>query len=153
MKFSWRSARKTRTEANEDEAAKERLARRTSRTMKYASTFKARSKKWPEVTLEIGRISFGRRIELTRRIRELARKAEFFEAGGTPRERIEATLLESEIDRTYLEWGLLGVEGLEVDGTTATPEVLIEAGPEALCQEALSLIKAECGMSEAERKN
>jgi hypothetical protein len=153
MRFSWRSARKARAEANADEAEKERLARRTSRAMKYASTFKARSKQWPEVTLEIGRISFGRRIELTRRIRELAQKAEFFEAGGTPRERIEATLLASEIDRTYLEWGLMAVDGLEVDGETATPEGLIAAGPEALCQEALGLIKAECGMSEAERKN
>jgi hypothetical protein len=153
MKFSWRSARKARAEENEDHAGKKRLAGRTSRAMKYASTFKAKSKTWPGVTLEIGRVSFGRRIELTRRIRELAQKAEFFEAGGTPKENIEATLLASEIDRTYLEWGLIGVEGLEVDGETATPEGLFLAGPEALCQEALGLIKAECGMSEAERKN
>jgi hypothetical protein len=121
--------------------------------MKYASTFKARSKEWPDVTLEIARISFGRRIELTRRIRELAQKAEFCEAGGTPREKIEATLLSSEIDRTYLEWGLMGVAGLDVDGATATPGALIQAGPEGLCQEALALIKSECGLSEAERKN
>jgi hypothetical protein len=121
--------------------------------MKYASTFKARSRKWPEVTLEIARISFGRRIELARKIRELAQKAEFFEAGGTAKEKVEATLLESEIDRMYLEWGLAGVDGLEVDGQAATPESLIQTGPESLCQEALALIKAECGLSEAERKN
>ncbi|MCL5746619.1 MAG: hypothetical protein M1541_22260 [Acidobacteria bacterium] len=121
--------------------------------MKYASTFKTKSKNWPEVTLEIAHISFGRRMELTRRIRELARKVEFHEAGGTARDRIEATLLAGEIDRTYLEWGLIGVEGLEVDGSEATPAELIQSGPEGLCQEALNLIKSECGLSEAERKN
>lgn len=153
MRFSWRSARKARAEGNEDRAGKQRRGVRASRAMKYASTFKTKSRTWPGVTLEIGRVSFGRRIELMRRIRELAQKAEYFEAGGTPKEGIEATLLASEIDRTYLAWGLVGVEGLEVDGEKATPEGLFRAGPEALCQEALSLIKAECGMNEAERKN
>ena len=144
MKFTWRSAR-TR--------AGERTGRGTRKAMRYESTFRARSRKCPEVTLEIARISFGRRIDLARRIRELAQKAEFFEAGGTPREKVEATLIESEMDRTYLDWGLSGVDGLVVDGQAATPESLIQAGPEALCQEALALIKAECGLAEAERKN
>ncbi len=139
MKFTWHSDRRWQQERAE--------------AMKYASSFKARSKLWPGVTLEIARISFGRRIELARRIRDLAQRMEFLEAGSTPREKIEATLLASEIDRIYLEWGLKGVEGLIQDGKEATPESLIEAGPESLCQEALALVKAECGLSEAERKN
>lgn len=148
MKFTWRSARKVRGGAGATVSEG-----RTSRAMKYASTFKVRSKRWPEVTLEIARISFGRRIDLARRVRELAQRTEFLEAGGTPREKVEATLLESEIDRVYLEWGLAGVDGLEVDGQTATPETLLQSGPDELCQEALAHIKAECGLSEAERKN
>ena len=76
----------------------------------------------------IGRVSFGRRIELARRIREIGRKAEFLEAGGDVREKLEATVLAAEIDRAYLEWGLIGVEGLEIDGEAATPAVGDRAG-------------------------
>ena len=46
-----------------------------------------------------------------------------------PREKLEATVLAAEIDRAYLEWGLIGVEGLEIDGAAATPKTLIDAGP------------------------
>jgi hypothetical protein len=53
----------------------------------------------------------------------------------------------------YLTWGLVRVEGLEVDGATATPESLLDEGPEDLCREAITAIKAECGLTDAERKN
>jgi hypothetical protein len=43
--------------------------------------------------------------------------------------------------------------GLEVDGVAATPELLASAGPEDLFREVVSAIKAECGLSETERKN
>jgi len=151
MKFTWHSGRRRTGSAGIE--AQDRTERGATGAMKYGSTFKARSKTYPQVTLEIARISFGRRIELMRRIRELAAKAEFLEAGSTPKEKMEAALLEGEVERTYLEWGLTGVEGLMVDGQAATPESLIQSGPEALCREALALIKAECGLSEAERKN
>ena len=101
----------------------------------------------------IHRMSLGRKIELTRRIRDIGRKVEFFEASGDARQQLEAAALASEIDREYLAWGLAGVEGLVVDGTAATPEVLVSAGPIALAMEAVGLIKAECGLSEEERKN
>ena len=61
-------------------------------------------------------MSLGRRIELARRIREMGRKAEFLEAGGDVREKLEAAVLQGEMDRVYLEWGLEAVEGLEIDG-------------------------------------
>src|SRR5271165_5497084 len=81
------------------------------------------------VRYEIVRVSFGRRIELARRIREIGRKMEYLEAGEDAREKLEATVLAAEIDRAYLEWGLVSVEGLEIDGAAATPDALLERGP------------------------
>jgi hypothetical protein len=101
----------------------------------------------------IVRVSFGRRIELARRIREIGRKAEYLEAGSDVRDKLEATVLGAEIDHAYLTWGLIGVEGLEIDGAAATAVCLIETGPVELAVEILARIKAECGLSEDERKN
>lgn len=105
------------------------------------------------VRYRIARISLGRRIELARRIRDVGRKIEFLEASNDVREKLEAAVLKGEIDRVYLEWGLEAVEGLEVDGEAATPEVLIERGPADLAAEILQRIRSECGLSETERKN
>jgi hypothetical protein len=105
------------------------------------------------VRYEIRRISFGRRIELARRIREVGRKAEYLEAGNDVRDKLEATVLGAEIDRVYLDWGLVGVEGIEIDGEAATPQSLIDAGPVELAAEILGRIKAECGLTDDERKN
>jgi hypothetical protein len=105
------------------------------------------------VRFEIVRVSFGRRIELARRIREIGRKMEYLEAGNDARETLEATVLAAEIDRAYLEWGLVAVEGLEIDGAAATPETLVDRGPVELAMEILGRIKSESGMTEDERKN
>jgi hypothetical protein len=105
------------------------------------------------VRYEIVRVSFGRRIELARRIREIGRKMEYLEAGSDARETLEATVLAAEIDRAYLEWGLVAVDGLEIDGVAATSETLIDRGPVELAMEILGRIKSECGMTEDERKN
>jgi hypothetical protein len=83
------------------------------------------------VRYKIARISLGRRIELARRVREIGRKAEFLEAGDDVRDKLEAA----------------------IDGEAATPGVLIERGPLALAMEILDRIRAECGLSETERKN
>jgi hypothetical protein len=105
------------------------------------------------VRYEIVRVSFGRRIELARRIREIGRKMEYLESGTDAREKLEATVLAAEIDRAYLEWGLVSVEGLHIDGVSATAESLVASGPVELAVEILGRIKAECGMTEDERKN
>lgn len=105
------------------------------------------------IRYRIVRISLGRRIELARRIREIGRKIEFLEAGGSAREKLEAAVLQGEIDRAYLEWGLEAIEGLEIDGEAATPETLIERGPLDLALEIVGKIRAECGLNEEERKN
>lgn len=121
--------------------------------MNYESFSTMESKSLPGVKFTIRRMSFGRRIELMRQVRELAGKVEFLEAGSDPREKIEANLLASEVDRLYILWGLAAIEGLEVDGEPATPESLISAGPEDLCREVLAAVRAEFGLSEEERKN
>jgi len=121
--------------------------------MEYQSTVTLESKSFPGVCFTIVRMSFGRRVELIQRIRELAGKVEFLEAGKDPGEKIEAALLSSEIDRLYLLWGLVKIEGLDMDGQAATPESLVTAGPEPLCREILAAVKGELGLSEDEQKN
>lgn len=105
------------------------------------------------VRFQVARISVTRRIELARKIREIGRKVEFLEAGQDPREKLEAAVLAAEIDRVYLEWGLEEIQGLVIDGETATPAALIEKGPLDLAKEILTRIKRECGLSEEQRKN
>jgi hypothetical protein len=120
----------------------------TSRSVEQCS-----SEKYAGVRYEIRRVSFGGRIDLARRIREIGRKAEYLEAGTDVRDKLEATVLAAEIDRAYLEWGLAAVEGIEIDGEAGTPENLIDKGPVELTEEILARIKAECGLTEDERKN
>jgi hypothetical protein len=98
-------------------------------------------------------MSFGRRTELLRRVRELTKKVEFLEAGPDLGDRAQAALAGREADRLYLEWGLVEVEGLEIDGQPACPASLIDRGPEELCHEVLRAIHAECGLNAEERKN
>lgn len=107
----------------------------------------------PGVKIRVARISFGRRLELMRSVRELARKVEFLEAGGSTGERMEAGLLRAEIDRMFVLWGVTGVSGLQVDGAEATPEGLVERGPEDIFREALAAVRHEIGLTDEERKN
>jgi hypothetical protein len=107
----------------------------------------------PGVEFAIARMTFGRRLELMKRVRDLAGRIEYFEAGRDEKNRMEASLLGAEMDKLYLTWGLEEVRGLQIDGVPATPESLVSSGPEALVHEALAAIKAECGLTEAERKN
>ncbi len=107
----------------------------------------------PGVRYGILRVSFGRRIELARRIRDVGRKAEYLDASGEVKDKLEAAVVAAEIDRAYLEWGWIGVDGLEIDGTAADPAMAIEAGPVELAAEVLARIKRECGLKEDERKN
>ena len=121
--------------------------------MTYESVKEVESKIAPEVRFRVARMSFARRVELMRQVRELARRMEFLEAGQEPGEKMEAALVQAEVDRLYLKWGLMEVSGLEVDGAPATPAVLADSGPEDLFREALAAVKAETGLSGAERKN
>ena len=101
----------------------------------------------PGVEFAIARMTFGRRIQLMRQVRDLAKRIEYFEAGRDAKNEMEASLLGAEIDRLYVRWGLEEIRGLEIDGAAATAESLIECGPEELFLEALAAIKAECGLT------
>jgi len=121
--------------------------------MTYESVTLVESQVAPGVTFAVARMSFGRRVELMRRVRELARRMEFLEAGKEPGDRMDRGMLQAEIDRLFLAWGLRAVSGLELDGSEASPESLAETGPEDLFREALSAVRAETGLTEAQRKN
>jgi hypothetical protein len=121
--------------------------------MTYESVTVVESRVSAGVRFTIAKMSFGRRTELMRQVRELARKMEFLEAGQDPGQKMDGALLRVEIDRLFVNWGLRAIAGLELDGVEATAESLAEAGPEELFREAAAIVRAQAGLSAAERKN
>ena len=86
-----------------------------------------------------------------KRVRDLAARLEYFDAGREEKNRMEASLLGAEIDRLYLDWGLEEFAGsTRWRGGDADAD---RTGPEELFREALAAVKAECGLTETERKN
>lgn len=121
--------------------------------MQYTSSRVVDSREFAGVRFGIARISFGRRLELTRRVRELGRRIEFDQAGESLGDKLDAAIANAEIDRLYLEWGLTEVSGLDIDGQPADKRLVLESGPESLCREIVAEIRRECGLSEEEIKN
>jgi hypothetical protein len=121
--------------------------------MEYESTRTVASRAFPGVTFRIRCMSFRRRLELLRSVREAARELDFRAAGESAEDRAEAALQSGRIEQLYLEWGLLGVSGLRIEGEDATAETLIDRGPEPLCREIAAEIRRECALSDEERKN
>jgi hypothetical protein len=121
--------------------------------MRYDSTITIESKTLAGVSFTVRRMSFGRRLELTRRVRELSQRLEFSAAGEGVNDRLDAAVLSAEIDRTYVEWGVGQITGLELDGEQATPVSVLELAPEEFTREIVDAIKAECSLSDEERKN
>lgn len=62
-------------------------------------------------------------------------------------------LNQTEFKPALIRWGLLEVRGLDIDGSPATVESLIDAGPETLVDEISEAIQAVMAMSDYERKN
>ena len=121
--------------------------------MNYESMVRIESKCSEGVSFQILRMSFGRRLELIRKVRELGRKLDFLRTSDATEDRLESSLLAGEIEALYLEWGLARVDGLVMDGTPATPAAVIATGPEELTREILEAIRMECSLNEDERKN
>jgi hypothetical protein len=121
--------------------------------MSYESLKVVDSDAAPGVRYTVAKMSFARRLDLMRKVRELAQRMEFLEAGDSAGDKMDAALAQAEIDRLWVNWGLRAVSGLDLDGAAATPDSLAEAGPEDLFREALAAVRAEAGLSEAERKN
>src|SRR3984957_11313311 len=103
--------------------------------MTYESEDRVESVIASGVSYLVAKMSFSRRMDLMRRVRELARRAEFLEAGQDAGEKMDAALLRGEIDRLYVTWGLREILGLNLDGKPATPDALADCGPEELFRE------------------
>ncbi len=112
-----------------------------------------RSHRAPGVIFTIFRMSFGRRMELVRRIREISGRLKFLESSSEFEEQVEANLLAQQIEELYVRWGLANLEGLSIDGEPAKTDLLIDKGPEGLVKEIASAVKSQCGLTEQERKN
>jgi hypothetical protein len=121
--------------------------------MQYTSTIQHESRTIPGVTFTLWRLSFGKRLELLRRIHSLAGKHEFLTASPAIESHYEAAILEKEIQHVYLECCLVQVEGLWIDGESACAHLLIERGPEALVDEITAAIQGQIGLSAEEQKN
>lgn len=126
---------------------------RRKHAVQYDSTVTLPSRSMPGVHFSVVRLSFARRMELARRVLGLSQRAEFCEAGQSIEDTVEANILGCEIDQLYLSWGLVEITGLSIDGVGATPALMAEKGPEDLAREMVDAIKAQCGLSENERKN
>ncbi len=117
------------------------------------------SREWVEsktmagVRFEIARVSFLGRIELLKTLRGLLAEMECRAAGSSDRDRVETAWLGLQAQKTYIEWGLTGIDGLLIDGANATPESLLTRGPEELCVEIAAAVKDRSFLSEEERKN
>lgn len=118
----------------------------------YSSQAWHESKIFPGVRYAIARISLRGRLQLTERLRELFQKYEFLRAGDFE-DQTEASYADLLAQRLYLEWGLMQLQGLMIDGVEASVQQLVELGPEALSAEIVSAIRESLELSEQERKN
>ncbi len=125
---------------------------RSPREMDYESVVWRDSQCFAGVSYGLRRPSLGQRIELTGRVRELMAKHEFLKAGDLD-DQLSAAVSELLTKRLYVEWGLVGLRGLSIDGEPASVESLIERGPETLAEEIAEAVLRETGLSEDERKN
>jgi hypothetical protein len=117
----------------------------------YASSARIDSTLFEGVTFVVDRMSFGRRLELMKAVREVSAKFEFH-AAARDEDKMKVGLLAAEVDRIYVRWGLREIEGILIDGEAATPQTLSALGPEELFLEALAAVKSVCGLSDTEKK-
>ncbi|MCC6389519.1 MAG: hypothetical protein IT167_02865 [Bryobacterales bacterium] len=122
-------------------------------TMHYSSTIQYESRMIPGVTFTLWRLSFGKRLELLRRVHSLAGKQEFCTASQTVESQYEAAILEKAMQQIYLECTLVQVEGLLIDGEPASTDILLQRGPENLVGEIIGTIHRHMGLSAEEQKN
>jgi hypothetical protein len=129
-----------------------RFISRLRRAPSYSSLLWHDSRTVPGVRFATRRVSLAQRIELTTKVRELAQRHEFLKAGGES-DQLEASLADLLARKLYIEWGVSELEGLRIDGQTATTDLVIEKGPEELSDELIETVRGELSLSEEERKN
>jgi hypothetical protein len=120
---------------------------------KFLSVIWKTSEIVPGVRFAIYEPTLSKRIELTRRLYELTQKNEFLAATGKELEHLELALADLLVQKQLVEWGLVEITGLQIDGKPATATSLIESGPDKLVTEIASTIRSRCGLDEEERKN
>ena len=125
---------------------------RSLRTQRVESVRWIESKELPGVRFSVREPSLGNRIDLTQKLHDLTIRNEFL-AGGRELQQLELVLAELMVQKALIEWGLVSIEGLKIDGKTPTTQILIESGPEKLVAEIAEAIRGRCGLSEEERKN
>ncbi len=118
----------------------------------FESTTRVESKTQRGTVFWIRRVSLAQRIALLEQLARLGQKNEFLQA-GTPEEQLAASLNSVKAARLLIEWGLDKVEGLTIDGHSATTALLVERGPEDLCGEIAEALQGSLGLNEEERKN
>jgi hypothetical protein len=121
--------------------------------MKYDSSFVAQSACVPGVSFTIRRVSVLRRLDLLRQIRELCARLDFYKAGASLADKLDASIASSEIEALYVKWGVIQIDGLTIDGLDVTLDLFVERGQEELVREAAALVRSQLGLSEQERKN
>jgi hypothetical protein len=112
-----------------------------------------RSSKYPTVRFRVVKMSMGRRLELTRRVKDLTKRLEFLTAGGSTQDKLDAAILAGEMDRLYWEFGLESLEGIDINGEPMSADSQFERGPEDLSREILQRIKQNLQLTEGEQKN
>jgi hypothetical protein len=126
---------------------------RSGESVEWESAYWRESESTPGVRFKTVKMTLARRRDLTSRVRSMLNKARFHAVSGEAEEQMEASLLAVDADRMLLDWGLLEVTGLSIDGEAASVRSLIEAGPEELCREITEKIRRDCQLTEQERKN
>lgn len=121
--------------------------------MDYRSTVEYRSQLYPDVTVTLKRVSFSRRNDLTRLLAPLAAKARSLAASTNDKDVAEASMVRREMARLVLEWGIVDVAGIHVDGAPITKQLLLEDGPEELPMEILGELQRQISLDEEQRKN
>lgn len=144
----------------------------------FKSTQTIESAVLPGVRFTIRKATHGRRTELHLAIAEASRKYDDAltelnklrivrkEEDGTEKQvgftdekeafRLAADaemINHSQLIPTYLRWGFIEIEGLEIDGRAPDVEMLIADGPEGLIPEIVDAIKANLGMTVQAQKN
>jgi hypothetical protein len=122
------------------------------RKQSYESLLWLESEDFPGVEFSLRRVSLSQRIELLSRIRELTLRNEFLKTGPLT-DQLEASIADLLVKKLYLEWAVVDLKGLKIDGQAASVAMLIGQGPEALVSEIADAIRAHLELADSERKN
>lgn len=121
--------------------------------MEHVTTLVHQSRVCPGVKVTLKRISFWRRSELMKRLAPILAKARAIASSNDAEDLSSSGMLRREISQILLEWGIVEVSGLRIDGAQATKATLLTDGPEELVLEIFGELQRQLSLNESERKN